>query len=150
MFSYNNVTATVCGNMSSSSVTVCGNVSSSYCTTVCGPVGVNNTSFVNMSPKVSTVQSDASANSVKTVLCMAAVCCSPSGELSSNNVFEGCSYGIVAQELDASSCTGHAEAGNSSDDEVDRIERNSLGDEQVLTTFWEVEEGQHQVNDVQG
>ena len=103
-----------------------------------------------MSPKVTAVHTDTSANSVKIGPHMAAVCYSPTADKPPNALPVNCSSGVAPQKLDASGCTDPTVVSESTDDESDRIELHSPGDEQGLTTFWEVEEGQHQVTDVQG
>ena len=81
---------------------------------------------------------------------MVAVCCSPTVDKPPNAIPVDCSSGVAPQKLDTSSCTDPTVVSESTDDESDRIELHSPGDEQGLTTFWEVKEGQHQVTDVQG
>ena len=61
-----------------------------------------------------------------------------------------CSPGTAPKELEAHSHVDSTLVGGPSEVDVDRIELHDPSDVQALTTFWEVEEGQPQVFDVQG
>ena len=156
--SHNNVCATVCENVTNSScsnlyvsydvvkVTACEMVSSNHYATDSGTVAVNSTSMVNVVPKVTSVFTSTGPNGGP---CKAAVC-QPLTMIPPEARSASCSSGAAPTDTEMHNLTDPTIASATPDVDPDGSELHNPNDVHMLTAFWEVEEGSHQVTDVQG
>ena len=149
--SYSNISMTEGGNIPSSSygnavVAVCGNDDS----TVCHLASVNSSFAVNDPLEACTSASDDSVKAACPLADIGHPAVDSSVSTLPNAMSECCSSGMSTHEKDAPDCSGHDISIDSAEGEVDHTEVPGPDDVQALTTFWEVEEGQTQVMDVQG
>ena len=149
--SYSNISMTEGGNIPSSSygnavVAVCGNDDS----TVCHLASVNSSFAVNDPLEACTSASDDSVKAACPLDDIGHPAVDSSVSTLPNAMSESASSGMSTHEKDAPDCSGHDISIDSAEGEVDHTEVPGPDDAQALTTFWEVEEGQTQVMDVQG
>ena len=159
-YSYNNAYITVSSNVSNSSCndvvsTVCGSevvrattceMSSNHYITDHSTVGVVSTSIVNMPPKLTTT-STSTVNVGPYTAAAGNSCAIVPPEI----IPACCSSGIASNELEAHDLVDPTIVSAPTDVDMNVSKLHDLSDEgQALTTFWEIEEGHHQLIDVQG
>ena len=146
--SCNNVVSIVCRS-EAIKATAYEMLSSNAYTTGHGTVGVDTTSIVNLSPKLTSIFTSTAVNVGPH---MAAVY-HPRAIVPPETMPAGCPSGTAPKELEVHDLVDPTPTIVSAyaDVDVNGIElHNKSDDGQTLTTFWEVEECHHQVTDVQG